>query len=225
MVEYDRDLRCMSMATRSATALFSLRPGESFIREAGNRGLHVNGDANWGALNQKSPNDDLVYLKTFYPGYTGGIAANGLHRYAPNLMAANSQWAPRRIGTWKQGIPTCGRQLRGSPRSLSSRCARRIFTWVERSDSVPFTTGLGDSFAISVSTDNGRSYKSVLASTKSGDVDANMDLERFIARRYAYWVKIEMTSALKGSCGLNPRYRERLPARPAHDAVAGQGRK
>ena len=39
-----------------------------------------------------------------------------------------------------------------------------------------FTTGLGDSFAISVSTDNGRSYKSVLASTKSGDVDANMDL-------------------------------------------------
>ena len=25
----------------------------------------------------------------------------------------------------------------------------------------------------------------------------------FIARRYAYWVKIEMTSALKGSCGLN----------------------
>ena len=35
------------------------------------------------------PENDLVYLKEFFPGYRGGVAANGVHRYAPNLAAGD----------------------------------------------------------------------------------------------------------------------------------------
>src|SRR4029078_823485 len=68
-------------------ALFSLRPGESFIREAGNRGLHVNMDVDpsWDGLKARAPENGLVYLKEYLPGYRGGLAANGVHRYNPNV--------------------------------------------------------------------------------------------------------------------------------------------
>jgi hypothetical protein len=65
-------------------ALLSLRPGESFVREAGHRGLHVNGEAGWDGLRARAGEGDLVFLKTFFPGYRGGLVGNGVHRYAPD---------------------------------------------------------------------------------------------------------------------------------------------
>ena len=40
-------------------ALFSLRPGESMIREAGNRGLHINGNKGWEGLKAKAPDQPV----------------------------------------------------------------------------------------------------------------------------------------------------------------------
>ena len=52
MAEYDRKPEVYEYGYQVGhRALFSLRPGESFVREAGNRGLHVNGrDPNWDGL-------------------------------------------------------------------------------------------------------------------------------------------------------------------------------
>src|SRR5439155_844461 len=70
-------------------ALFALRPGESLLREAGNRGLHVNQDRmrGWEGLRARAPEGDLRYLKQSFPGYNGGLVGNGLHRYTPDLAA------------------------------------------------------------------------------------------------------------------------------------------
>ncbi len=88
MAEYDRKSEVYEYGYQVGhRALFSLRPGESFVREAGNRGLHVNMDVdpNWDGLKARAPENDLVYVKEYLPGYRGGLAANGIHRYAPNL--------------------------------------------------------------------------------------------------------------------------------------------
>src|SRR5262249_11698472 len=80
MMEYDRDCEIYEYGYQVGhRALISLRPGESFVREAGNRGLHVNGDVmpGWELLKARAPADDLVYAKDFCPGYQGGVVANG----------------------------------------------------------------------------------------------------------------------------------------------------
>jgi hypothetical protein len=72
-------------------ALFSLRPGESLEREAGNRGLHVNRETmpDWEMLKARAPEKDLAYVKDFLPGYSGGVVGNGNHRYAPDLASGS----------------------------------------------------------------------------------------------------------------------------------------
>src|SRR5262245_35440810 len=90
MSEYDRKSEVYEYGYQVGhRALFSLRPGESFVREAGNRGLHVNGetDPGWDGLKARAPEGDLVYLEEFFPGYRGVVVGNGTHRYAPDLGA------------------------------------------------------------------------------------------------------------------------------------------
>ena len=80
MAEYDRKSEVYEYGYQVGhRALFSLRPGESFVREAGNRGLHVNMEVNpeLGRSEGQGPERDLVYLKEFFPGYRGGVVANG----------------------------------------------------------------------------------------------------------------------------------------------------
>ncbi len=92
MTEYDRKSEVYEYGYQVGhRALFSLRPGESFVREAGNRGLHVNMDVDpaWDGLKAKAPQNDLVYVNEFMPGYRGGVAANGTHRYEPDLAAGD----------------------------------------------------------------------------------------------------------------------------------------
>ena len=93
MSEYDRKSREIYEYGYQVghRALFSLRPGESFVREAGNRGLHVNMDVDpsWDGLKARAPANDLVYVNEFFTGYHGGVAANGSHRYAPDLAAGD----------------------------------------------------------------------------------------------------------------------------------------
>src|SRR5207244_1431140 len=88
MVEYDRKCEVYEYGYQVGhRALISLRPGESFVREAGNRQLHVNSAerAQWNVLTARAPEKDLRYLTEFFPGYRGGVVANGYHRYVPDL--------------------------------------------------------------------------------------------------------------------------------------------
>src|SRR4029077_7176537 len=95
MGEYDRKCEVYEYGYQLGhRALLSLRPGESFVREAGNRGLHVNGGPGWHGLKAKAPEADLVYLKDFFPGYNGGMVGNGIHRYAPDIKAAGLAVGP-----------------------------------------------------------------------------------------------------------------------------------
>src|SRR5262249_50465194 len=58
MVEYDRESPVYEYGYQVGhRALFSLRSGESFVREAGNRGLHVNMKAmpGWDMLKRRAP--------------------------------------------------------------------------------------------------------------------------------------------------------------------------
>ena len=83
MAEYDRKSEVYEYGYQVGhRALFSLRPGESLVREAGNRGLHVNmeTDPDWDGLKARAPENDLVYLNEFLPGYRGGVVGQ---RHAP----------------------------------------------------------------------------------------------------------------------------------------------
>src|SRR5271165_7494019 len=100
MVEYDRKSEVYEYGYHVGhRALFSLRPGESLVRDAGNRGLHVNmeTDPGWDGLKACAPENDLVYVNEFFPGYRGGVVANGTHRYAPNLKAGDLAIGPELV--------------------------------------------------------------------------------------------------------------------------------
>ena len=78
--------------------------------------------------------------------------------------------------------------------------------------------------AVSISTNNGRTFDAALDSDGTGADEATIELHDAILRRYAYWLKIEIAAATPGERG--PRRagdRERHPARPA-DACPGSAR-
>jgi hypothetical protein len=142
-------------------ALFSLRPGESLVREAGNRGLHVNGDRStgWVGLKARAPESDLIYLKEFLPDYRGGVVGNGVHRYAPDLGSGGLAGGAEVYDNLAEG---------GSP-ALRPRAVGKPGVAV-----IPMTSpyvylggklrlkavrrSADDRVAVSISTDNGRSF-------------------------------------------------------------------
>ena len=65
-----------------------------------------------------APENDLVYLKEFFPGYRGGVVANGIHRYAPDLAGGRPR--SRRRGLRQ---PRLGR-LAGPPRQDAGQARR-----------------------------------------------------------------------------------------------------
>jgi hypothetical protein len=161
-------------------ALVSLRPGESFTREAGHRGLHVNGDPGWEGLKARAPDDDLVYVPKYLPGYTGGLVGNGVHRYAPdlsgleqaaeafeNLAFGGGALRPKAAG--KPGIAVI--EMRSPYVYLGGRVRIKA---------------AGGGVELSVSTNNGRTF------TPVGKAGATVELGERILRRYAYWLRLEV---------------------------------
>ena len=64
------------------------------------------------------PSNDLVYLKEFFPGYRGGIVANGIHRYAPNLGSGDLALGAEiydNLATGGHGSPALHVQQAGKP--------------------------------------------------------------------------------------------------------------
>jgi len=203
MVEYDRKSEVYEYGYDVGhRALFSLRPGESFVREAGNRGLHVNMDVDptWDGLKAKAPENDLVYLKDFFPGYRGGVAANGVHRFAPNLAAGDLALGAEVFDNLASG---------GSP-ALRVKSAGRpgvavipvISPYVYLGGRLRIKAAgrsASDHLTVSMSFNNARSFAKIFEGTIDGPTETKIDLKKNLLRRYAYWLRIELT----GAAGLN----------------------
>jgi hypothetical protein len=199
MVEYDRKCEVYEYGYQVGhRALFSLRPGESFVREAGNRGLHINMDVDrgWDVLKARAPENDLVYVNEFLPGYRGGVVANGTHRYAPDLGA----------GDLAQGAEIYENLASGSSPALRVRAAGRpgiavvpmVSPYVYLGGQLRLKAAgrsAGDSLTVSISTNNGRSFARIYSAAIDGPTEVNVDLKARIFRRYAYWLRIELTGA------------------------------
>ena len=188
MVEYDRESEVYEYGYQLGhRALFSLRPGESFTREAGHRGLHVNGDKSWDVLKQKAPNDDLVYLKQFYPGFTGGVVANGTHVYRPALddLIRNSLSNSNLTHVPGQGLRV---KKAGTPGSLVIDLTSPYVYLGGR----VWVSSLGSpGVKLSLSTNHGRTFIPLSPSTAPGEIE----LGERIARRYQYQLKVELSGS------------------------------
>jgi hypothetical protein len=198
MAEYDRKSEIYEYGYHVGhRALFSLRPGESFVREAGNRGLHINMDIdpNWDGLKARAPENDLVYVNEFLPGYRGGVAANGIHRYAPNLKSGDLAGGAEvydNLTSGGSGLP-----------ALHVKAARRpglavipmLCPYVYLGGRLRLKA-LGrsneDHLTVSISTNNGRSFNTLTSVPIEKPTELTIDLKEKIFRRYAYWIKIEL---------------------------------
>jgi len=199
MVEYDRNSEVYEYGYQVGhRALFSLRPGESFVREAGNRGLHVNMDVdpNWDGLKARAPENDLVYVNEFFPGYRGGVAANGTHRYAPNLGAGDLALGAEVYENLASG---------GSPALRVKAAGRPGVAVIPMVSPYVYLGGrlrlkaagrsAGDKLTVAISTNNGRSFTPIHSAPIDGPTEVNLDLKQKILRRYAYWLRIELAGS------------------------------
>ena len=189
-------------------ALFSLRPGESLSREAGNRGLHVNKevDPDWDMLRSRAPEGDLRYVKEFFPGYNGGVVGNGVHRYAPDLAAGDLA----RGAEVHENLEAGG----GTPALRPARPGKPGVALIPMTSPYVYLGGrlnvravrqtTADSVNVTISTNNGRTFAPLWSAPRSDGTGAesSIDLSPRILRRYAYWLKIEIVASSPGSAGL-----------------------
>lgn len=203
MSEYDRKSEVYEYGYHVGhRALFSLRPGESFIRDAGNRGLHVNKDVdpNWDALKAKAPENDLVYLEQFFPGFRDGVVANGTHRYAPNLAAGDlAPGAEVFANLTSGGAPAVRVKTAGQPGVVVVAMVSPYVYLAGRLRLKAIGKASGERLTISISTNNGRTFSRLYSASPVNDADASIDLSEKILRRYAYWLRIE----LAGGAGID----------------------
>jgi hypothetical protein len=208
MQEYDRNSEVYDYGYQMGhRALFSLRPGESLVREAGNRGLHVNmaSDPKPGILQQHAPNDDLVYLKEFMPGYNGGVVGNGYHRYTPDLAA----------GGLENGAVTYDNLASGGTPALHVKYPKAGAGTAVIEMSCPYVylggrvnvratkRSVEDKVEISLSTNNGLSWQPLWSAEKVGPSEATVELKDRVMRRYAYLLKVSITSSSATGAGLD----------------------
>jgi hypothetical protein len=178
-------------------ALFSLRLGESLVREAGNRGLHVNmeTDPNWDGLQARAPENDLVYVNQFLPGYRGGVVASGIQRYSPNL----------RLGDLAFGSEMYENLTLGDSRAPALHVLRSGRPGIAVIPMISPYVYLGgrlklkaagrsaeDRVTVSISTNNARSFRELANLPVETSEERTIDLKERIFRRYAYWIKIEL---------------------------------
>jgi hypothetical protein len=204
MLEYDRKCEVYEYGYQVGhRALFSLRPGESLVREAGNRGLHVN-RRDWDVLKARAPEGDLAYLKTFFPGYKGGVVGNGYHRYAPDLAAGSlAAGADVHDNLAAGGSPALHLKVGGKPGVAIVHLASPYVYLGGRLTLKAFRKTDADQVVVSISTNNARTFTPLWSAGKTGTSEAVVDLGERIHRRYAYWLRIEINSATADGAGLD----------------------
>ena len=197
MVEYDRKSEEYEYGYHVGhRALMSLRPGESFVREAGNRGLHVNRAEmpDWPTLKQRAPTEDLVYVKDFLPGYNGGVVANGYHRYAPDLASKDLVAGADLCENMQFRNGSLRPQVASQPAVLVVPMVSPYVYLGGRVKLKATRTTAGDTVKLSLSTNNGRTFTPLWAA-EVGTPESTVDLGSRVLRRYAYWLKIELHAA------------------------------
>jgi hypothetical protein len=191
-------------------ALFSLRPGESLVREAGNRGLHVDRaeTPDFELLKSRAPEGDLKYLKEFFPGYNGGVIGNGVHRYVPDLagggLAAGSE-VYENLTSGQPGGPALRPEKPGKPGVAVIPMSSPYVYLGGRLRVVAVRRTEADRVSLSISTNNGRSFTPLWnAPTSGAEGQASVvELPPQVLRRYAYWLEVEISAATPGGAGLN----------------------
>ena len=81
----------------------------------------------------------------------------------------------------------------------------------------------GRPVAVSISTDNGRTFTPVWSRPRRIGVEAVVDLTARIAPRYAYWLKLELIGDAARRRARRARVENDFQHAPAHAALAGQG--
>ena len=186
-------------------ALFSLRPGESFVREASHRGLHVNmiEDPNFVGLRGKVPVGDLAYVPQYMPGYRGGIVANGTHRYAPDLAAGGLARGADVYENLATGGSPALHLATGGKKGTAVIQMASPYVYLDGKLTVKAVRKTeADHVTISISTNNGRTFQPLWSAEKLGTTEVTIPLQEAILRRYAYWLKIEMESSTTDGAGL-----------------------
>jgi hypothetical protein len=191
-------------------ALFSLRPGESLVREAGNHGLHVNMDLNpnFVMLKEKVPDGDLAYVPDFDPGYKGGVIGNGYHRYAPDLASGGLAkgalvYDNLAAGSPSPSVPALSVQSADRPGVAIIEMNSPYVYLGGRISVTAFVRTTQDSVAVSISTNNGRSFSPLWITNKVGLTHTEIVLGDWITRRYAYQLRIAMVASAAHAAGLN----------------------
>jgi hypothetical protein len=206
MAEYDRNSEVYEYGYHVGhRALFSLRPGEALVREAGNRGLYVNmAEAPaWDGLKAKAPENDLVYLKDFFPGYNGGLVGNGTHRYVPDLASGGLAAGADVYENLATGASPALRLRTGGKPGVAIVAITSPYVYLGgRLKVKAVRKAEADKVRIAISTNNGRTFTPLWAADQVGQSEAVVDLKDRIFRRYAYWLKIELTSADADGAGL-----------------------
>jgi hypothetical protein len=206
MVEYDRKSEVYEYGYQVGhRALFSLRPGESMVREAGNRGLHVNmlDAATWDGLKARAPDGDLTYVKEFFPGFRGRVVGNGRHRYHPDLASGGLAAGAETYENLASGsFPALQVKKPGKPGvAVIQMSSPYVYLGGELMMTVVRKTA-SDRVAVSISTNYGRTFQPLWTMKKTGTAEAVVDLRDRIFRRYVYWLKIEIAAARQENAGL-----------------------
>jgi len=188
-------------------ALFSLRPGESLERDAGNHGLHVNMDKNpdFDQLKAHVPENDLVYVGKFLKGYNGGVVGNGFQRYIPDFTAGNLAQGAELFENLVEGAgsPALHPKVGGKPAIAIIQMSTPYVYLGGRIAVTVYRKSDADKVTISISTNNGRDYTPLWSAARTGVAQATIELKDRVLRRYSYWLKIEITSASASGAGLD----------------------
>ena len=142
-------------------ASFRYGPASRSMRDAGNRGLHVNMDKDRGfdQLKAKSGVNDLVYVNDYLKGYNGGVVGNGYQRYVPDLTAgklAQGAETYENLVNPPLRLPSI-RRWAGRPGSRSLRWPPLLYLG-GRIHASAFRKSAADRVTISFSTNSGRDY-------------------------------------------------------------------
>ena len=211
MQEYDRKCEVYEYGYQVGhRALVSLRPGESLVREAGNRGWHVNMNQSpdWDGLQAKSIDAEMEYLRDFFPQYHGGLVGNGFHRYAPDMasggLAAGADTfenlsVDRSAGPERSIVRLAAG---GKPGIVVIPLSSPYVYLGGRLSLKAWRQGEADSVTVSLSTNNARTFQTIWSADQTGWNMAEVDLSPSILRRYAYWIKIELHSDSPRGTGL-----------------------
>ena len=196
MAEYDRKSEVYEYGYQVGhRAFFSLRPGESLVARpaiaactstwtsipTGTASRPVPQRTTWSTSRSSSPAiaaalSPMVFTAT--PPTSTGDLALGAEVY-DNLASARRIAASRQAGGQAGG---CG-DSHGLSLYLSGRQAQ-----AER-----LGRSADDRLTVSISTNNGRSFAELAETALDGARELTIDLKERIFRRYAYWIKLELT--------------------------------